>query len=271
MLSACPQQTDPTRLQFLTINGGNLDLLPEKSEFSSVGMIWTPPVLKTFSAAIDFFSIDQNNVVDANAQFILDQNAENGAFDGRVIRAANGEIERIIATNINIGKRELDGIDFSFNYALPKVKQGRFHLSLNASRLHSYKEQLNPELPGLQLVGKFADEASAGRGSLPKWKANFGAYWKYKQWQINYTLHHIGALEEQLSTGASRRVSSWTTHDVQTSFLFLIEDGLRFTFGVKNLTDRDAPLVASAFNDNIDARTHNLIGRYWYAKLAQKF
>lgn len=271
VLSACTRQTDPTRLQFLTINGGNLDLLPEESEFSSVGMIWTPSVLKSFSAAIDFFSIDQNNVVDANAQFILDQNAENGAFAGRVIRAANGEIERIIATNINIGKRELDGIDFSFNYALPKVKHGRFHLSLNASRLHSYKEQLNPELPGIQLVGKFADEASEGRGSLPKWKANFGAYWKYKQWQINYTLHHIGALEEQLSTGASRRISSWTTHDVQTSFLFLIEDGLRFTFGVKNLTDRNAPLVASAFNDNIDARTHNLIGRYWYAKLAQKF
>ncbi len=271
VLAGCVQQTDATRLQFLTINGGNLDLLPEESEFSSVGMIWTPPVLQNFSAAIDFFSIDQNNVVDANAQFILDQNAENGAFAGRVVRAANGEIERIIATNINIGKRELDGIDFSFNYALPKMKQGRFHLSLNASRLHSYKEQLNPELPGVQLVGKFADEASAGRGALPKWKANFGAYWKYKQWQINYTLHHISSLDEQLSTGQSRRISSWTTHDVQTSFLFLVADGLRLTFGVKNLTDRDAPLAASAFNDNIDARTHNLIGRYWYAKLAQKF
>jgi iron complex outermembrane receptor protein len=34
--------------------------------------------------------------------------------------------------------------------------------------------------------------------------------------------------------------------------------------------DEEAPFAASAFNDNIDARTHDLKGRFWYAKLSQR-
>jgi iron complex outermembrane receptor protein len=30
-------------------------------------------------------------------------------------------------------------------------------------------------------------------------------------------------------------------------------------------------LAVSAFNDNIDGRTHDLKGRYWYSKLSQRF
>jgi iron complex outermembrane receptor protein len=46
---------------------------------------------------------------------------------------------------------------------------------------------------------------------------------------------------------------------------------LRLTLGLDNVFDRDAPLAASAFNDNIDGRTHELRGRYWYTKVSQRF
>ena len=41
--------------------------------------------------------------------------------------------------------------------------------------------------------------------------------------------------------------------------------------GVDNAFDEPAPLAASAFNDNIDARTHDLKGRFWYTRISQRF
>jgi hypothetical protein len=35
--------------------------------------------------------------------------------------------------------------------------------------------------------------------------------------------------------------------------------------------DTEAPLAASAFNDNIDGRTHELKGRFWYLRLSRRF
>ncbi|MFK8020989.1 MAG: TonB-dependent receptor [Pseudomonadales bacterium] len=272
LLQGCQTQSDETRTQFLSVNGGNRNLLPEESEFAGAGVHWSPEQFQGLNMSLDFFQIKQTNVIDANAQFILDQNAQSGEFSSRVIRTDTGELERIIATNINIGRRSIKGLDFSAAYAAPLTGAGRLHFTLNASRLLNYKEQLNPSLDSEDILGTFVDEASEGRGSLPKWKANIGAYWKYKQWQANYTVHYIDSLQEFVSsTDSIRKISSWTTHDVQTSFLFLVADGLRLTLGVNNLFDREPPLVVSAFNDNIDPRTHDLIGRYWYLKLAQKF
>ena len=64
---------------------------------------------------------------------------------------------------------------------------------------------------------------------------------------------------------------TWTVHDLQLSYKFDLLQGLRWTLGVDNMLDEEAPLAASAFNDNIDGRTHELKGRFWYTKLSQRF
>ncbi len=58
---------------------------------------------------------------------------------------------------------------------------------------------------------------------------------------------------------------------MQVSYVFDVLSGLRLTLGVDNLFDQAAPLAASAFNDNIDARTHELKGRFWYTRISQRF
>lgn len=273
VLQGCRSLTDATRLQFLTKTGGNPDLLAEESDHVGLGLSWRPMALSGLLASIDYFRISQRNVVDANAQFILDQNAANGAFADRVVRDVNGEITEIIATNINIGRRVIDGLDFSLKYALPRSEQlGRLHLSIDGTHLLGYREQLNPELPTRQLAGTFVDDASEGRGAIPKWKVNMGAYWKLKQWQANYSVRYTSGFTETLPMlNRERRINSWLVHDLQVGYLFLVGDGLRLTMGIDNLFDKDAPFAATAFNDNIDARTHDLTGRYWYGKLSFNF
>jgi iron complex outermembrane receptor protein len=271
-LPGCTGLADATRIQFLTVSGGNADLEPERSKNITLGMVFASKRWPAFTAAVDYYRIQQRNVVDANAQYILDQNAEVGSFADRVVRDENGDILSIAANKINIGTRRVRGWDLNANYAFPKTRKGRLYLSLNASNINRYSEQQSPVSRSVNLAGTFADEASEGRGALPKWKLNVGAYWKYKRWQASYTTHYISKLVEQVPFSVEKRtISSWLTHDIQASYVFFWGEGARITLGVNNVFDKEPPLSAAAFNDNIDARTHDLIGRFGYLKLALQF
>ena len=72
-------------------------------------------------------------------------------------------------------------------------------------------------------------------------------------------------------TANIRTIDSWVVHDLQLAYTFDVFKGLRWAVGVDNVLDEEAPLATSAFNDNIDGRTHELKGRFWYAKLSQRF
>lgn len=78
---------------------------------------------------------------------------------------------------------------------------------------------------------------------------------------------------EETVPGTTRRrdIDSWVVHDLQFSYVFNVYNGLRVSMGVDNMFDENPPFAASAFNDNFDGRSHELRGRFWYAKLSQRF
>jgi iron complex outermembrane recepter protein len=122
------------------------------------------------------------------------------------------------------------------------------------------------------LAGTFKDEASEGLGGIPEWKTLLGLRWTQDRWLGSYQLHYVDGMREKLpGTRNSRNIDSWAVHDLQLGYKFDLLEGLRWTVGVDNLLDEEAPLAASAFNDNIDGRTHELKGRFWYTKLSQRF
>jgi iron complex outermembrane receptor protein len=82
----------------------------------------------------------------------------------------------------------------------------------------------------------------------------------------------VSELEEVVpNTTRRRHIDSWLVHDLQVGRDFDLLEGLRVRLGIDNVFDREAPFAASAFNDNVDGRTHDLRGRYWYAMLTQEF
>lgn len=270
-LPGCSQQSDPTRNQFLTVFSGSTDLEPESSSNSTLGLVWTPTQLPGLYAAIDFFKIEQNDVVDASAQYIVDQNAETGAFQDKVTRSASGDIEKIDASFINIGRREINGADVTLKYQ-HFIDAGLASISLNAAHLNSYKDQLAPTAPAEELAGSFSDEASEGNGALPKLKANTGIHWQQNGLDLHYTINYVSPLDEYVpKTGAKRTIDSWVTHDVQFNYLLPVQKGLTLTLGADNLLDNPAPFAASAFNDSMDSRTHDLKGRFWYGRVRMSF
>ncbi|AFV00614.1 TonB-dependent receptor plug domain-containing protein [Simiduia agarivorans] len=271
VLPGCSQASDPTRNQFLTLFGGSRDLKPEQSTNRTLGIFWSPNELPGLSASSDIFWIDQRNVVDASAQYIVNHNASTGELADRVIRNGDGDIERIDAKYVNIGKRSLNGVDMTIKYQ-HLIDEGLASISLNAAHLMSYKDQQSPTSDATELAGSFRDAASEGRGALPQWKANTGFHWQQEGLDLHYTINYISPLDETLpKSDIPREVSSWITHDIQFNYLLAIQKGLRITLGADNLLDKPAPFVASAFNDNTDPRTYDLRGRFWYGRLSLKF
>ncbi|GMG87277.1 TonB-dependent receptor [Biformimicrobium ophioploci] len=264
----CLLPSDPTRIQFLTLYSGNPDLKPETSENVSVGVIWTPANIKSLQASLDAFEIRQNDVVDTNPQYLLNENARLGLFRDQVLRDSYGDITRILAPTMNIGAREIRGADLSVRFDRQTEKLGRLKLSLNASYTDRYRNQAAPGVPFHDVAGTFTDEARGGLGAIPRWKANTGLYWQRGRWEGGYTVHFVDDLKETFEVGKNtvRTIKSWTSHDMQIAYA--IPAGIRVAIGVDNLLDQAPPFAATAFNDNFDARTYDLGGRYWYTTFA---
>lgn len=270
MFLGCDQQSDPTQNQFLTTFAGEPDLKPEESDSYTVGAVWQNHV-DDLHVSLDYFHINQRNVVDANAQYILDQNADSGLFSEFVQRDDNGNIQRLYAPFINIGLREVSGVDASVRWFKKTNKQGKFTYTLNASYLQTFIDQISPDSPMNDVSGTFVDAASEGNGALPRWKVNSSLLWQKQGLQLSYSVNYISSMTEVLrGTDTTRKISSWFNHDAHVSYQFSRND-VRLAFGVNNLWDKEPPLIASSLNDNYDARTYDLIGRFFYGRIRYTF
>ena len=271
-LPGCEQLADPTRNQFLTLKGGNKDLKAETATTYGAGVVWTPQFTPGLAMSADLFQIEQDNVVAASAQYIVNQNARSGRFEERVSRDDMGNLALVTASNINVGKRRIRGADLSLTYHHRQRPWGQVSVIGSATWIGEYLARLDASAPELDLAGTFRDEASEGLGGIPEWKAQLGLRWHLNRWRGSYQVHHVSSMRELLpGTDQTRGIEAWTIHDLQLSYKFDLLEGLRWTIGVDNVFDREAPLAASAFNDNIDGRTHELKGRFWYTKLSQRF
>ena len=76
--------------------------------------------------------------------------------------------------------------------------------------------------------------------------------------------------------GSDWTVKSWYSIDMQLAYRFDEKydpwlRGTRLAVGVNNISDNDPPLIASAFEDNTDKSTYDIIGRFVYFEVSKKF
>ncbi len=269
----CEQQSDPSLTQYLTITGGDPALDPERSSTFSAGLAWRPRWQEAqFLFSADWYYIDSEDVVESSAQFIVDQNARLARFENRVMRNADGNLEMVLATLQNIGRRKVSGYDFTGSVTRDVKEAGRFTIALNATHIVRFQDQFDPSTPAVDKAGTFTDEAAGGLGALPDWKINTGFSWQHEHWQGHYNIYHVSSLREEVPLLETQRsISSWTTHNFNVSYLGPLSRWFRLTAGVNNLFDKAPPFSAAAFNDSYDGRTYDITGRYYFVKFDKSF
>ena len=268
LLPGCDVQTDPLRVQYLTVTGGNTALRPELSKNLSLGFIYTPPGLRNFTFGVDAYRIKVDNIIGASGQFFLDQNASNLSYSDRIIRDENGEVIKIVANNENLGTRKVSGLDADISWRVFIAKWGSLGVDLSGSHIHSYQLQAASSARIQELAGSFEDEAAEGSGALPKWKARLNLFWQFGRWEVALSSFRVSSLTETVNgLGARRESGAWSREDAQMSYHFNSGESL-ITVGIDNILNEAPPFLASAFNDNFDSRTYESTGRFFYARFS---
>lgn len=243
------------------IGGGNPDLKPEEAENMTLGLVFEP--MENLSFTLDYFAIEQTNVVFASSRYVIDQNlAGNPTFAGDVIRSNNGTgyIKTIFSPQNNIAARNLSGFDLNANYTL-ETDIGEWRINVDTTLMSKFEVQDTSDTPFRDIVGTY----DSAFGSIPEYKANIQLDWSmgnYRAtWDANYN-SEIKAAEDDVMSAA-------TFHNMQAGY-FIENIGTDVHFGIQNVFDKKPPYLNQGVTST-DDNLYSFRGRFFYMGVKKEF
>ncbi|MFZ6861833.1 TonB-dependent receptor plug domain-containing protein [Undibacterium sp. Ji67W] len=174
--------TDPVRcvtgnenacnLSILANISGNPNLLPEKSNSFTTGIVWEP--VKDYSVSIDYYRIERRNEISSlDINYLLTNQADPNYAKYITKRDANGDISVISLPYINIGKTRVSGIDLDFKGKANLGENGKLNFR---SQLNFVKEFLTTPFPGSPTVDY------NGTYDQPSFRGSVAVAWEKGPW-----------------------------------------------------------------------------------------
>ncbi|OLF78594.1 TonB-dependent receptor [Alteromonas sp. W12] len=287
---------------------GSQELEPEESDNISVGIVVEPldGLAITFDYwsiekenTIGLFGEENHSLLDL--LYRLEQgngNCDAATFNASVNRgeidpdeaayytAAGicpaGQINYIDDRYANLDKRTVSGYDVGIYYNI-KTDYGRFKIDYNGSFLEKFEQEAgglatqlveaseSGLLPASFPVDGFAD--LVGRNGNQEDKHSLRLMWRGEVFGASLSGYRIGSFyqsELTLDDGTRFVIPAMTTFDATFDYKTQIQEvDTRFRLGVKNLTDKRAPLAAESFGFFNDA--HRDYGRYFYMDVSASF
>lgn len=295
-----------TDFQYNGLVGGNPHLQPEKSDTYSLGFVFTPTFLPTFTASIDWFDIKVNDVIgpiteNAILAGCLQSNgnlAQQNFFCNKINRSGSGslwESSSGFVTDIdeNQGALSTEGIDVKFSYRQPLPALGSLFFSLEGTRVQELKTQ-----PVAQFDVSYNCSGYYGAicgGSSSKWRHVFNTTWStpWDGLDINARWRYYSHQDSELSSGnpllngdgisafpGTEHIPAYSYIDLTATFN--VYKGVRLELGVNNITDKVPPLVVGAdcstsspsganCNGNTFPGVYDAMGRYLFAHISAQF
>lgn len=267
--------------QAQAIVGGNPNLEPELADSWSFGFVFTPefesPLLQRFSATIDYFAIELEDVISSvgtttiitrcfNAENANPSYSLNNEWCSLFNRdQADGRVIDLKQLSRNQSIWELSGIDVTLNVGTD-LGRGSLDLSLLASYLNEWKSQVTS-------VDKFNDYAGtigSGTGSsAPELRGTVQLVYGLDDLQLTLSSRYIDSMSHSTlvtnpSASATGTESIWYTDIVGT---YDASEGVTLRFGVNNLDDRPPRLYNPNVQANTDPSLYDILGRRFFLGL----
>ena len=248
----------------LTLGGSRAD---ERARSASVGLVATPSALPGLRFSIDYTRIAKTGepvlIHDGSVQYFLDHE---DLYPGRVTRAAltaddrakgytAGVITGLNATSLSVGKTISQAVDFQLDYLITTQKAGDLRFSSSATWQPTLKRRLDADTQVVNAVGD-------GLGPLT-WRGTASLEWSQGPWMMGVTAEYYDHYRAT-QTGESQDVvdqivryqgSAWIPRqvyfDLAGAYRFdlpptALARSIEVRFGILNLLDHDAPVVAAA-------------------------
>ena len=246
---------------------GDVDLKPETSTNTNLGVVWTPS--DNFNMRLDWWQFDYEDVITIeNAQGKL--NADPNGPDIR--RNDSGQLQGVSTNFINAATVETDGVDVAADWTIPAGDRGDFGIQLAYSHFLSYEI---PDGNGgmTDVVGSFNHDNFVR--SMPQKKWNLTADWERGNHSAAMVVYYVDSYKTGRGVPASAQalgfnsgISNWRTIDLSYNYNFNLGDTQAvFTLGGKNVFDKEAPRVYDAANFSYDPKHHDPRGRMLFARV----
>ncbi|MEL6448239.1 MAG: TonB-dependent receptor [Pseudomonadota bacterium] len=264
-------QAPDCQLQVTGFVIANPNLGPEESDQFSFGVAFQP--FDWFSGSVDYFQTEiTERIANIGPQTVVNcvagtqVNCPPGltelsptATPGDptlglgVARGADGAILFLQRGQASLGTIDVSGVDVSLNTTFDLGGFGTLTNELVASQVLSY------EIDG--------GDDIAGEAELPDFRAILRTVWNYGDFNVAYNINHIGPQDSALSPSLDR-LSSWTTHDIQVTYL--TPYNVRLSAGVDNIGDKD-PVLDPGEGRGFNLDLYDQYGRVTYVRAQVDF
>ncbi len=272
--------------QYNYLQGGNVNLTPEKSKSYTLGVVFTPT--RNLSGSIDFWKIKVDNAVDKVDPSLAVTNCINiGVNCDLIHRNGLGNLWTaggfVTATNINISKLKTEGVDFAANYTWPLGTWGSLGLNFNGTWTKEFVKEPIPGLGDYDCAGLYG--ATCGP-PIPKWKHQLRGTWS-SPWNVDLsaTWRHIDSADVELSSGNQLLSGSFfpvvktlSARDyIDLAGSWAITKTFTLWAGVNNVFDKDPPITDSSIagpapgSGNTYPQVYDALGRRIFISLTAKF
>jgi iron complex outermembrane receptor protein len=274
----CPVTNDTgfdCNTQFGIVFGGNPQLAPEKSEQTTLGIVFEP--INALSVSADYFKIRLNNGITNGlpvATILGDPVTyayliQRGAVDPR-FPTLPGRIVGIVQTYINLGATHIEGFDVEGHYKFPQMGWGRFRVDMSGTYYRRYDFQnLDKSYSGF--IGTAA--GSPVVGIIPRWKHYLAFSFDRGPWTATVGNTYQTSYTDWATdiNNNERTVSTMSLWDVQGTY-----GGLKnwtFTLGVKNVLDTNPPATnqQNTFQAGYDPSYYDARARFVYGSVRYSF
>jgi iron complex outermembrane recepter protein len=284
--------------------GSNPNLRPSESENFTLGFVWSPKSVKGFSLSVDYYQIEQTDLVARIGEATILQDVElNGAssvyapfvrfgpidditqFDAGAPVTAPGQvgtrpIGQVYVTDrsVNIATQRLAGVDLTADYTWVSDSLGRFNFGLAAGWYDYFKVRGLPTATEDETVGL----ATIYNGTIPEWQTYLSMAWDRGPWNANIGWNHIPAVTDENGIVGSadptedEKVEAFNTVDIGFGYTFGSSsrwfNGFAVRIGANNVFNEMPPSAKVTFaNGNADLATYGAVGRLIYVEAKYKF
>lgn len=276
--------------QYQDIEGGNLNLKPEKADTFTAGVIIQPSFLPGLSLTVDAFSIKIKNLIGVvGADTIVQQCAKSGdpQLCSLVHRDVIGSLwvtpnGYTVNAAVNTGSLKTRGIDVAAAYTLRTAHLGKIDLSFSGT----YTDEFRSEKAGADFdcAGYYGGQCLFPQS---KWRHKTRVTWNFGdgvsisgQWRYFSPVHNEKSSSDADLEGSfsqeDAKIGAQSYFDLTASTR--VADRMSLRLGVNNIFDKSPPILSqsaapiSAFgNGNTYPTVYDSNGRYLFVGASLDF
>ena len=266
------------------ITGGNPNLQEETSDSFSVGLVitspWDSPWLSGFSASVDYYDIEIENVIgtigaSAQLQGCFNAQGQNPTYDQSngfcqlfVRDPLSGQVAQASEINGNLATLKTSGIDaqIDWNFVLGDIglpEWGNLNFNVVVGFLENRERQ---DVQGGPFIDRTGTIDSVFGNTFPEWKSLSSVNWSNGAFGLGARWRHVG---EMTQFGTANEIEAKDYFDLNASWD--INDTVTLRATVNNVGDEEPAIYSPGVQANTDPSTYDTLGRRYSIGLTARF